>query len=57
MRTLKPINVAQYLSQHAPWLMPELISTMNVNKHLKLDHLSGKELTRQHLIKQGDPHE
>jgi len=57
MHTPKPANVAQYLALHAPWLMPELISVMIVNKHLELDRPAETKLTHQHLTKQGDQRE
>jgi hypothetical protein len=34
--------------------MPELISAMSANKHLRLDHPAEKRLIRQRLIKQRD---
>jgi hypothetical protein len=54
MRTPKQAIVAQCLALHAPWLMPELISAMSANKHLRLDHPAEKRLIRQRLIKQRD---
>jgi hypothetical protein len=48
------VNVAQYLTQPAPWQMPGLISVPNVNKYLESDHPSETRLNHQRLTKQCD---
>jgi hypothetical protein len=57
MHTPKQAIVAQYLNQHAPLLMPELISMMIANKHLVSDRPAETELIHQRLIKQCGQHE
>jgi hypothetical protein len=51
------VNAAQYLTQHAPWQMPGLISVLNVNKYLESDRPSETRLIHQRLAKQCDLHE
>jgi hypothetical protein len=48
------VNVAQYLTQHAPWQMPGLISVLNVSKYPELDRPTETRLNHQRLTKQCD---